>query len=1407
MRKALMKTDMACYAKRVLCFILAVLVLVPVLSNGRNAIASSFESEYSETNEVANNYDYSDDSEAELMTTNGITQAQALSWVQAQEGHAFYGSYGAQCVDFIRAYYQYLGASPVSGNGCDYATNALPSGWSRIQGAAPQPADILVYYGTSDNPYGHVGIYESDYVHYDQNVIGYPEGVVRCTWHYNYSGNYWGVIRPDFYVAPSTYTLDVNGYLDSDSSAGSLGNYGTFDVYINGSRVANDVNDYCASHTAGATYAVTDIKAKDGKAYEGVYSGSRTGTLNSDVNVRLKFYTVDAASWINTSPQHQVSTYNGHTYYFYSTPTTWYCAKLVAEQLGGHLVTISSSAENNFVKGLCADGSSIWMGATDKDSEGTWKWITGESFSYNNWASGEPNNDAASQEGTENYAVLLTAGTWNDAPGCSACPFVVEFDSAYTVQYVLDNSYASGAPAAQTKAYGQALTLSSAEPTLSCHTFLGWSKTQHGTAVDYLPGANYNQNADMTLYAVWTEGIPSGWSTTKPSGVDENNIETKTQYRYSDKETKVSETANLAGYALVSSTWIKTGSGGIEYVTSWPGGFNTSSSLYSQYNNTPKTAGETTTKKTETSSSVVGYIYWHWCRNSYANGPVNRYISDCYETDFPGFHAFPTSSDASHSDPSGVYVDDCYYFYNADCCRDTYWYFRIPIYRQNYTEYTKQFTYERWGDWSDWSDTVYTAGDTRKVETRTVYRALNTGSDLHSWGEWTVQTPATTEAAGTEVRYCGKCGRSEERTVPALHKAVKIVSQPVDVRVNAGEKATVSVAAEGVGLTYAWYIKDPGASKFSKSSVTASSYSVNMTEARNGRQAYCVISDSYGNIATSATATLSIRKTLSITKQPEDVVVGNVSDRAYVSVEADGDGLTYLWYVKDPGSTHFSKTATVTDTYSAVIIASRDGRQVYCQITDEYGNTLRSATATMSVRKGLSITKQPENVMVEKAGDRAVVTVEAQGDGLTYAWYVKDAGSSSFSRSSVTTNTYAVNVTAARDGRQVYCIVIDQYGEYEISDTATLSVRVGPVITVQPQDVEVLLAGDRATATVEATGNGLTYAWYIKDPGSSKFSKSSVTTKTYAVNITAARNGRQAYCLITDADGNTAVTDTITLSIHVGPVITAQPQDVEVLLAGDRATATVEAVGNSLTYAWYIKDPSSSKFSRSSVTTNTYAVNVTAARNGRQAYCVITDKDGNTATSEIITLSIHDGPVITAQPQDVEVLLAGDRAAATVEAVGNNLTYTWYIKDPSSTRFSKSSVTTKTYAVNVTAARNGRQAYCVITDVNGNSVTSDTVILSIHVGPVITKQPENVEVLLAGDRATVKVEAVGSGLTYAWYIKDPSSSKFSKSSVTTDTYAVNVTAARNGRQAYCIVTDADGNFVKSDTVTLSVRIL
>lgn len=133
------------------------------------------------------------------------TQSEALVWVRAKvgtvveaDGSSPGSSTYAQCVDLIKAYYIYLVGYSVSGNGADYATNALPSGWQRIQGASPQPGDILVYSGNSSNPYGHVAIYESDYVTYHQNFDNHPY-VERITFRYNGLSNpYWGVVRPNF---------------------------------------------------------------------------------------------------------------------------------------------------------------------------------------------------------------------------------------------------------------------------------------------------------------------------------------------------------------------------------------------------------------------------------------------------------------------------------------------------------------------------------------------------------------------------------------------------------------------------------------------------------------------------------------------------------------------------------------------------------------------------------------------------------------------------------------------------------------------------------------------------------------------------------------------------------------------------------------------------------------------------------------------------------------------------------------------------------------------------------------------------------------------------------------------------------------------------------------------------------
>ncbi len=133
---------------------------------------------------------------AAFASTNGKTADDAINWVRSLNGQPV-GS--GECVALIVAYYSYLGQTSPGGNGVDYWYNDLPAGWTRIPNAQPQKGDILVYGSSSDNKYGHVAIYESDYSTWHQNYA-YQRKVVNVT-NVKYNGftnPYLGVIRPDF---------------------------------------------------------------------------------------------------------------------------------------------------------------------------------------------------------------------------------------------------------------------------------------------------------------------------------------------------------------------------------------------------------------------------------------------------------------------------------------------------------------------------------------------------------------------------------------------------------------------------------------------------------------------------------------------------------------------------------------------------------------------------------------------------------------------------------------------------------------------------------------------------------------------------------------------------------------------------------------------------------------------------------------------------------------------------------------------------------------------------------------------------------------------------------------------------------------------------------------------------------
>ena len=274
--------------------------------------------------------------------------------------------------------------------------------------------------------------------------------------------------------------------------------------------------------------------------------------------------------------------------------------------------------------------------------------------------------------------------------------------------------------------------------------------------------------------------------------------------------------------------------------------------------------------------------------------------------------------------------------------------------------------------------------------------------------------------------------------------------------------------------------------------------------------------------------------------------------------------------------------------------------------------------------------------------------------------------------------------------------------------------------------------------------------------------------------------------------------------------ITEQPADI-VTGAGTSVTLHVGAEGNGLSYQWQYKVPTGSRFvnaSSAGAKKADWTFTASQSLNGRLYQCVITDENGNSATTDQVSLTIAAGPVITEQPVNI-VTAAGKSAALHVGAEGNGLTYQWQYKNPTGSRFvNATSAGAKTADWTFTASQslNGRLYQCVITDENGISVTSDQVSLTIAAGPEITEQPVDI-VTAAGKSATLHVAAEGNGLTYQWQYKNPTGSKFvnaASAGAKTADWTFTASQSLNGRLYQCVITDENGSSVTSDRVSLTI---
>ena len=100
-----------------------------------------------------------------------------------------------------------------------------------------------------------------------------------------------------------------------------------------------------------------------------------------------------------------------------------------------------------------------------------------------------------------NYTATIFAQiTTNGHTSVAKKTFTVSKRASYTVSYNANGG--SGAPSAQTKWYGEDLTLSATVPTRAKYNFKGWATSATGD-VAVQPSGTYTGNAAITYYAVW----------------------------------------------------------------------------------------------------------------------------------------------------------------------------------------------------------------------------------------------------------------------------------------------------------------------------------------------------------------------------------------------------------------------------------------------------------------------------------------------------------------------------------------------------------------------------------------------------------------------------------------------------------------------------------------------------------------------------------------------------------------------------------------------------------------------------------------------------------------------------------------------------------------------------------------
>ena len=356
----------------------------------------------------------------DIAESGAHTQAEAVSWLKNKADNNtaldYDGMYGAQCVDLIAYYLNYLGmTSLIGGNAKDYINKTMPSGsgWTKYTNTSnftPKPGDICVwganktYDGVwSTGEYGHIGVVYSvsgskftsveqnvDRKQYCQYINNHSFSAVNAYIRPNFSSSSGNSYAPwdNVYADGITETNAVlHGHVSSLQTITSVGvQVGTSsgnlklwceDIASSFIEVWFDLNKYGKTLQPGTTYyyrfffynGANYLKLSEIKSF----TTSKRSITKTTITLNATSYTYDG-----TAKQPSVVVKDGST--TLTNGTHYTVAYSNNTNVGTATVTISgkgsyngSTTKNFIISAKQISNTNIILGETSYDFDGTEK--------------------------------------------------------------------------------------------------------------------------------------------------------------------------------------------------------------------------------------------------------------------------------------------------------------------------------------------------------------------------------------------------------------------------------------------------------------------------------------------------------------------------------------------------------------------------------------------------------------------------------------------------------------------------------------------------------------------------------------------------------------------------------------------------------------------------------------------------------------------------------------------------------------------------------------------------------------------------------------------------------------------------------------------------------------------------